>query len=74
MVNLDRLRRQTMSSMEADAAAKEITILNTDLVDMALAAKSFMLLVSKTNAERLYEVLARESVVYAVLAKESGRG
>jgi len=45
-----------------------------NLVDLALAAKSFMLLVSKSNAERLHEVLARESVIQAVLDREAGRG
>jgi len=46
----------------------------SDLVDLALAAKSFLLLVSKSNAEKLHEVLTRESVVDAVLDWEAGRG
>ncbi len=48
----------------------EIECLETDIADLALAAKNFLLLVSRTNAERLHAVLARPSVAKIVLAWE----
>jgi len=47
-----------------------VTSYEEDLVDLALAAKSFLLLVSKSNAEKLHDVLSRPSVVKAVLMRE----
>ena len=45
-----------------------------DLVDLAMAARNFMLLVSKLNAETLHEVLTRESVIEAVEDWEETHG
>ena len=69
MTDLDRLRRQVMYTQEAERAADEIVGLRRDLVDLALAAKSLVLLHNRAHSDNVCTILARPHVVNLVLEK-----